>query len=135
MIQSKLPDYFLVNPRLQDDPFEKKGQIGLLVYGYEKDDLYFLRFEDREIYSYQSKDMLVFRPKDEILTYLETHGSEIARSDFNALYNITLFLDYGNFDNQKKALELARSSETVTKAGMTSLGESLERSNRLRTGR
>lgn len=135
MITSKLPDYFLIDPYLQEDAFERKGQIGLLVYGYEDDDLYFLRFEDKEIYSYSAVDMLTLKKKEDILNYLETNGREIAKSDFRALYNITLFLDYGTFDGQKKALELAKTNDVILNASLSPLNETLNQSRDSHVGR
>jgi hypothetical protein len=124
-MSNTLPDYLLVSPALKEDVVEKQGQIGLLIVGYEEEDSYFLRFEDGTTGTYSAADLLSAKPTKELLQYLEEHASQMSKQDFRTLYNMTLFLDYGTTDAQKKALALAMTNEVTLKASLNPLNETL----------
>ena len=127
MINTTLPEYLLVDPRVNGDPLEKQGQIGLLIAAYSHENSYILRFEDGQLGVYDSESLLTLKTNDEIFAYLELKGKAIPKADFRALYNVTLFREHDTLLAQKKAMELARINETVRSASLVSLAEQLGR--------
>jgi hypothetical protein len=135
MNQEKLPDYLMVAPDFRDDVLGKQGEIGLVVFGYDTDDVFFLRFEDGQLGSYPADALLSLKSSKQVYDYLEWNASEISKQDFRALHNITLFLDYGTMDAQKKGLTLAKTNPTILSACTTVLREALDQSHARRYGR
>jgi len=130
-----LPDYLLVNPALPDDPLGKQDKIGLLVAGYPKDDEFIIRFEDDTHGIYKAGDLLSLRSNQEIFDHLEAHGAEMPKADFRAMYNMTLFQEYGTLRTQKLALVLGMSNENLRQCTLQPLSEQLGNVNRRTVGR
>lgn len=135
MNQNSLPDYLMVSPAFRDEVLGKQGEIGLVVFGYDTDDTFFVRFEDGQLGAYPSDALLSLKSSKEVFDYLEWNASEISKQDFRALHNITLFLDYGTMDSQKKALSFAKANPTILNASTTVLREALDQSHARRYGR
>lgn len=134
MNQETLPHYLLVSPDFRDEVIGKQGEIGLVVFGYDTDDTFFLRFEDGQLGAYPADALLSLKSSKEVLDYLEWNSSEISKKDFRALYNMTLFLDYGTMDAQKKALSLAKENPVILEASTVVLREALDQSHAWRYG-
>lgn len=135
MNQNALPDYVLVAPDFSDKVLGKQGEIGLVVFGYDTDENFFIRFEDGQLGAYPAEALLSLKSSKEIFDYLEWNASDISKKDFRTLHNLTYFLDYGDMSAQKKALSLAKTSTLILDASTTRLNEALDQAHSRRFGR
>jgi hypothetical protein len=134
MNQETLPDYLMVSPDFNDEVLGKQGEIGLTVFGYDTDDIFFIRFEDGQLGSYSADALLSLKSAKEVMDYLEWNASDLSKQDFRTLHNLTLFLEYGTMDAQKKGLTLAKTNSTILGASTTVLREALDQSHSRRYG-
>jgi hypothetical protein len=134
MNQDTLPDYLMVVPDFKDEVLGKQGEIGLVVFGYDTDDVFFIRFEDGQLGAYPADALLSLKSAKEVMDYLEWNASDISKQDFRALHNMTYFLELGTMDAQKKGLTLAKTNRTILEASTTLLREALDQSHSRRYG-
>jgi hypothetical protein len=135
----------LVHPELPEDPVNKQGQTGMIMFAdLDKDDIY-VTFGKNERALYGSDALLVFKKPNDIYKELMTNVRDIPIPDLKALYRIGTLLDNGNSKDAKEAMQLAvdnpgvhsRAMETLqSKLGMNiSLTEQQEQTNGKTYGR
>jgi len=115
----------LVNPDLKDDPVNKQGQAGMLLYANtEKDDIY-VTFGKGEQALYSSDALLVFKQPSDIYRQLMSESKEMSIPDFKALMRINMLLDHSRSKNMKEAMQLVAENPSVISRAMVSLQEKL----------
>jgi hypothetical protein len=97
----------LVHPELPEDPVNKQGQMGMIMFAEpEKDDIY-VTFGNNERALYGSDALLVFKKPGKIYQELLVNTKNIAIPDFKALHRIGMLLDNGTSKGAKEAMQLA----------------------------
>lgn len=97
----------LVHPDLPDDPVNKQGQMGMIMFAEpDKDDMY-VTFGKNERALYSSDALLVFKKPNEIYKELMTNVRDIPVAELKALYRIGMLLDNGMSKGAKEAMQLA----------------------------
>jgi len=115
----------LVNPELKDDPVNKQGQAGMLLYANtEKDDIY-VAFGKGEQALYSSDALLVFKQPSDIYRQLISESREMGIPDFKTLMRINMLLEQAGGQNMKEAMQLVKENPTVISRAMVSLQEKL----------
>lgn len=115
----------LVHPELKDDPVQKQGQTGMLLYAdTEKDNIY-VAFGKGEQALYSSDALLVFKQPQEIYQELMTNTRELPVSDMKALYRIGMLLDNRTSEGAKEAMKIAAENPGVQGRAMVTLQEKL----------
>lgn len=97
----------LVDPQVKNDPMNKQGQIGILTYAREANENY-VSFPKGGESVYAAKDLLLLKPKAEILKELMQNGHQLPVSDFKAMYKMMMLQDLGGASNLMSAMEIAR---------------------------
>jgi len=115
----------LVHPDLKDDPVQKQGQTGMLLYAdTEKDDIY-VAFGKGEQALYSSDALLVLKTPQEIYQELMTNTRDLAVNDMKALYRIGMLLDNHTSEGAKAAMKLAAENPGIHNRAMVTLQEKL----------
>lgn len=102
----------LVHPDVKNDPVGKQGQIGVLTYAREANENY-VSFPKGGESVYQTKDLMLLKPKEEILKELMQNGARMPVNDFKAMYKIMMRQDLGTSSDLFNALEIARDNPGV----------------------
>ena len=102
----------LVHPDFKDDPMQKQGQVGIMTYPRELNEMYvsFPRGGDG-VYSWDT--LMKLKGKQEIFDDLMTNGSSMQQDDFKAMYKIVLLQDRGTSRGTYDALEIARDNPGI----------------------
>lgn len=102
----------LVHPEFRDDPLQKHGQVGVLTYPRELNEMY-VSFPGggESVYSWDT--LLKLKGKKEIFNDLMTNGSSMEQNDFKAMYKIALLQDRNTNNGVFDALELARDNPGI----------------------
>jgi len=112
----------LVHPDFKDDPLQKQGQVGVLTYPRELDEMY-VSFPGGGESVYSSDTLLKLKNKQEIAADLMTNGTAMDTSGFKAMYKIMLLQDKdtnrGNYD----ALEVARDNPAIWDRTLEKIGQ------------
>ena len=102
----------LVHPNFKDDPVQKQGQVGVMTYPRELNEMY-VSFPGGGEGVYAWDTLMKLKDKQEIVRELTTNGSYMPENDFKALYKIMLLLDRGTSQATRSALEMARDNPGV----------------------
>jgi hypothetical protein len=102
----------LVHPEFKDDPLQKQGQVGVMTYPRELNEMY-VAFPGggESVYSWDT--LLKLKGKQEIFDDLMTNGSSMKPDDFKAMYKIMLLQDRGTSRGTFDALEIARDNPGI----------------------
>ncbi|OKS88805.1 hypothetical protein [Mucilaginibacter polytrichastri] len=115
----------LVHPELSEDPVNKQGQMGMIMFAEpEKDDIY-VTFGKNERALYSSDALLVFKKPGEIYKGLMTDTKNLSIPDFKALHRIGMLLDNGTSKGAKDAMQLAMENPGVHSRAMETLQSKL----------
>jgi len=111
----------LVHPELTEDPVNKQGQMGMIIFAEpEKDDIY-VTFGKNERALYSTDALLVFKKPNEIYQQLMTNVKHIPVEDLKALYRIGILLDNGTGKGAKEAMQLAVENPGIIGKAMETL--------------
>lgn len=107
----------LVHPDFKDDPLQKQGQIGVLTYPRELNEMY-VAFPGggESVYSWDT--LLKLKDKQEIFRDLSENGTSMNVNDFKAMYKIMLLQDRNTSRGSFEALEIARDNPGVWERAM-----------------
>lgn len=97
----------LVHPEAKNDPVEKQGHVGVLTYARDASENY-VSFPKGGESVYLAKDLMLLKPKEEIMKELLQNGSKMPLNDFKAMYKIMMRQDMGTSSDLFNALEIAR---------------------------
>jgi hypothetical protein len=115
----------LVHPELPEDPVNKQGQTGMIMFAdLDKDDIY-VTFGKNERALYGSDALLVFKKPNDIYKELMTNVRDISIPDMKALYRIGILLDNGASKDVKEAMQLAIDNPGVHSRAMETLQSKL----------
>jgi hypothetical protein len=115
----------LVHPELTDDPVNKQGQMGMIMFAEpEKDDIY-VTFGKNERALYSSNALLVFKKPGDIYQELLVNTKNLAIPDFKALHRIGMLLDNGTSKGIKEAMQLALENPGVHSLAMETVQSKL----------
>lgn len=115
----------LVHPELPEDPVNKQGQTGMIMFAdLDKDDIY-VTFGKNERALYGSDALLVFKKPNDIYKELMTNVRDIPVSDMKALYRIGMLLDTGTGKDVKEAMQLAVDNPGIHSRAMETLQSKL----------
>lgn len=115
----------LVHPELPEDPVNKQGQTGMIMFAdLEKDDIY-VTFGKNERALYGSDALLVFKKPNDIYKELMTNVRDIPVPDLKAIYRIGMLLDNGTSKDAKAAMQLAIDNPGVHSRAMETLQSKL----------
>lgn len=115
----------LVHPNLTDDPVNKQGQMGMIMFAEpEKDDIY-VTFGKNERALYSTDALLVFKKPNEIYQQLMTNVKDIPVADLKALYRIGMLLDNGTSKGAREAMQLAVDNLGILNKAMETLQSKL----------
>lgn len=115
----------LVHPDLPDDPVNKQGQMGMIMFAEpEKDDIY-VTFGKNERALYGSDALLVFKKPNDIYKEMMTNTKDIAIPDLKALYRIGNLLENGTSKGARDAMQLAVENPGILSRAMESLQSKL----------
>jgi hypothetical protein len=115
----------LVHPELPEDPVNKQGQMGMIMFAdLDKDDLY-VTFGKNERALYSSDALLVFKKPNDIYKELMTNVRDIPIPELKALYRIGMLLDNGTSKGAKEAMQLAVDNPGVHTRAMETLQSKL----------
>lgn len=102
----------LVHPELENDPAKKQGQIGVLTYPREFNEMY-VSFPGGGEGIYDADKLLRLKDKQAVFDDLMKNGSSMEQNDFKAMYKIMLLQDRGTSRATYDALEIARDNPGV----------------------
>ncbi|WDF55896.1 hypothetical protein [Mucilaginibacter sp. KACC 22063] len=115
----------LVHPELTDDPVNKQGQMGMIMFAEpEKDDIY-VTFGKNERALYSSNALLVFKKPGDIYQELLVNTTNLAIPDFKALHRIGMLLNNGTSKGIKEAMQLAVENPGVHSLAMETVKSKL----------
>ena len=115
----------LVHPDLPEDPVNKQGQMGMIMFAEpEKDDIY-VTFGKNERALYSSDALLVFKKTADIYKEIMTNTKDIPVPDMKALYRIGTLLENGTSKGAKEAMQLALENPGVHSRAMETLQSKL----------
>ena len=102
----------LVHPELANDPLNKQGQVGVLTYPREFNEMY-VSFPGGGEGTYDADKLLKLKDKQAIFEDLMKNGSSMEQNDFKAMYKIMLLQDRGTSRATYDALEIARDNPGI----------------------
>ncbi|MBS7565575.1 hypothetical protein KHS38_14270 [Mucilaginibacter sp. Bleaf8] len=102
----------LVHPDFKDDPVQRQGQVGVMTYPRELNEMY-VSFPGGGEGVYSWDTLLKLKDKQDIVRNLTSNGSAMPENDFKALYKIMLLMDRGTSLGTLSALEMARDNPSV----------------------
>lgn len=115
----------LVHPELQEDPVNKQGQIGMLLYANtDKDDMY-VTFGKGEQALYSSSALLIPKRSKDIFADLMENSKKIPVADFKTLFQVSNLLDLGTSLKAKEAMQLIAANPSVIPRATITLEERL----------
>ncbi|NHA02544.1 hypothetical protein G7092_01985 [Mucilaginibacter sp. HC2] len=115
----------LVHPELTEDPVNKQGQMGMIMFAEtEKDDIY-VTFGKNERALYSSDALLVFKNPNAIYKEVMANTKEIAIPDLKAMYRIGMLLENGTSKGAKEAMQLAVDNPGILNKAMETLQSKL----------
>ena len=102
----------LVHPDFKNDPVQMQGQVGVMTYPRELNEMYVSFPGGKEgIYSWDT--LFKLKDKQEIFDDLMANGSSMEQNDFKAMYKIMLLQDRGTSRGTYDALEIARDNPGI----------------------
>jgi hypothetical protein len=96
----------LVQPDLENDTGQKKGQIGVLTYARSETENY-VRFPEGGEAFYPAGQVMMLKDKQKVFDDLTNNGSAMPLDDFKAMYKIMLLQDRGTSQALYSALAIA----------------------------
>ncbi|WP_183580298.1 hypothetical protein HDF18_13200 [Mucilaginibacter sp. X5P1] len=116
----------LVHPDLQDDPAKKQNQIGIITHADIENDNVIVSFGKGEQALYSTDALLTLKSANDIYRDLLNNNKDLDKSDFKALFQISLLQEYGTSGQNKSAIELAMKNDTLRNYSMVTLEDSLK---------
>jgi hypothetical protein len=114
----------MVNPKLEHDPIQQQGEIGIITRAdLEKDEVFVGIGNQLGLYSTDA--LLMLRSPNVIYADLLTHIKELDIPDFKMLMEIVLLQEKNSFNYLKDAMELATANEKTLSYSMVSMQEAL----------
>jgi hypothetical protein len=102
----------LVHPDFKDDPIQQQGQVGVMTYPRELNEMYVSFPGGGEgIYSWDT--LMKLKGKQEIFDDLMANGSSMQLEDYKTMYKIMLLQDRGTSRGTYDALEIARDNPAI----------------------
>lgn len=102
----------LVRPDLKDDPVQKQGQIGIVVYDRARDEIY-VEFLKGGQGVYDGDTLLKLKAPSTLEDELARNGDAMDVNDFKAIYKMTMLQQRGTAGADKAALEIARDQPSI----------------------
>lgn len=102
----------LVHPEFKEDPMQRQGQIGVMTYPRELNEMY-VSFPNGGEGVYSWDTLMKLKDKQDIFKDLMTNGSGMEPKDFKAMYKIMLLQDRGTSQGTFDALEIARDNPGI----------------------
>ncbi|MET3981719.1 hypothetical protein ABIB62_004264 [Mucilaginibacter sp. UYP25] len=96
----------LVQPDLENDTGQKKGQIGVLTYARSETENY-VRFPEGGEAFYPAGQVMMLKDKQKVFDDLTNNGSAMPLDDFKAMYKIMLLQERGTSQALYSALAIA----------------------------
>jgi hypothetical protein len=96
----------LVQPDLENDTGQKKGQIGVLTYARSETENY-VRFPEGGEAFYPAGQVMMLKDKQKVFDDLTNNGFAMPLDDFKAMYKIMLLQDRGTSQALYSALAIA----------------------------
>ncbi|WCT13320.1 hypothetical protein [Mucilaginibacter jinjuensis] len=115
----------LVHPELPEDPVNKQGHMGMVMFAEpEKDDIY-VTFGKNERALYSSDALLVFKKPNDIYQEMMTNTKDVPVPELKALYRIGMLLDNGTSKSAREAMQLAVENPGIIGKAMETLQSKL----------
>ncbi|MEB0249897.1 hypothetical protein QN344_07100 [Mucilaginibacter sp. 5B2] len=115
----------LVHPEFDDDPAQKKGQVGIVTSAdLENDDIY-VSFGKGENARYSSNALLVFKPANVIYTLLMNDARKASQADFKVLFQVNLMQQHGTTQTIRNAMYMVKDNPVVREFSMDTLKNQL----------
>lgn len=111
----------MVHPELQEDPASRQGQAGVITYADTKSDDIYVSFGKNETGLYSGDALLVMRPSNVIHREAVKNVQKLSTPDFKTLFQIARIMDSAGVKDQREAMQLALSNETVRSHSMRTL--------------
>jgi hypothetical protein len=115
----------MVHPDLKRDPAGRQGQPGIITYADTKSDDIYVSFGKNETGLYSSDALLVMRPSNFIHREAVKNVLQISTPDFKTLFQIARIMDSAGLKDQRAAMQLALTNETVRGHSMRTLQSEL----------
>jgi hypothetical protein len=115
----------LVHPELPEDPVNKQGQMGMIMFAEPEKDDFYVTFGKNERALYSGDSLLVFKKPGEIYKGLMSDTKNLSIPDFKALHRIGMLLDNGTSQGSKDAMKLAAENPGVHSRAMETLQSKL----------
>lgn len=102
----------MVHPDLQNDPYEKQGQVGIVTYVDDKSDIY-VSFNHKAEGVYTPSALFQLKERKEL--FANTHDSfgSMRVDDYKDLFKISQLQDMGRGKDLWHALEIARDNPAI----------------------
>jgi hypothetical protein len=115
----------LVHPELTEDPVNKQGQMGMIMFAdTEKDDIY-VTFGKNERALYSCDALLVFKRPNDIYKEIMTNTKDIPIPELKDLYRVGMLLENGTSKGAKDAMQLAVENPGIVGRAMETLQNKL----------
>jgi len=111
----------MVHPDLQDDPAERQAQSGIITYADLKADDIYVSFGKNETGLYASNALLVMRNSNYIHREALFYVQKLKTEDFKTLLQVSLKMDSACLKDQREAMQMAISNDTVRGHSMRTL--------------
>ncbi len=115
----------MVHPKLQYDPVNRQGQVGVITSADLVKDQVYVGFGNSPLGLYSTDELLVLKPHNELYTDILTHIKEMDTPDFKTLMEITLLQEKSSVNYLRDAMELATTNERTLAYSTVSLQEKL----------
>lgn len=115
----------MVHPRLENDPVQRQGQVGIITSAdLAKDEIY-VGFGNSPLGLYSTDALLVLKPHNELYQDILTHIKEMDTPDFKTLMEITLLQEKNSVNYLRDAMELATTNDRTLAYSTISLQDKL----------
>ena len=115
----------MVHPKLENDPVQRQGQVGIIMSADLVKDEIFVGFGNSPLGLYSTDALLVLKPHNELYKDILTHIKEMDTPDFKTLMEITLLQEKSSVNYLRDAMELAATNERTLAYSTVSLQHKL----------
>ncbi|MFD2964386.1 MULTISPECIES: hypothetical protein [Olivibacter] len=115
----------MVHPKLENDPVQRQGQVGVITSAdLVKDEIY-VGFGNSPLGLYSTDALLVLKPHHVLYADILTHIKEMDTPDFKTLMEITILQEKNSVNYLRDAMELATTNERTLAYSTVSLQDKL----------
>jgi hypothetical protein len=115
----------MMHPEMWQAHADKQGVIGEILKADPARDDFHVTYGGPQPHLHSSDALLVLKPADEIMEYLQNHSIDLTPYDFQDLRSIARMLHHGTPKHLRSAMELVRDNESIREQSVSSLEEVL----------